>query len=130
MLLLPPSTLQGHHGLVDVLVALIVWPLGSFFKIYIPCNEAFFFILKSSNFLLWLSVLCYKYQEFQIVFLSRLAKREDSLLSRASDFLPINVFILSIRRINEFVFTNVYLPLFKDFSFAPMFDIFKTILNH
>ena len=89
MLLLPPSTLQGHHGLVDVLVALIVWPLGSFFKIYIPCNEAFFFILKSSNFLLWLSVLCYKYQEFQIVFLSRLAKREDSLLSRASDFLPI-----------------------------------------
>ena len=42
----------------------------------------------------------------------------------ASDFLPITVFV-SIRRINEFVFTNVYLPLFKYFSFAPitLFDV-------
>ena len=39
---------------------------------------------------------------FQVIhdhFLSQLAKQEDSLLSCASDFLPINVF-LSIRRIN------------------------------
>ena len=44
--------------------------------------------------------------EFRI-FLSRLAKREDSLLSCALNFLPITIFV-SICRINKFVFTNVY----------------------
>ena len=41
-------------------------------------------------------------------FLSRLSKQEDSLISCASDFLPITIFV-SIRR----VFTNVYLQYFK-----------------
>ena len=45
---------------------------------------------------------------FQVIhdnFLSRLAKQEDSLLSCASDFLPITVF-LSIRRIITCIHTH------------------------
>ena len=48
-------------------------------------------------------------------------------------FLANHVFV-SIRRIKEFVFTNVYLPLFKYSSLhllhSSIFDFFKTILNH
>ena len=64
------------------------------------------------------------------LFLSRLTKREDSLLSCASDFLPITVFV-RIRWINQFVFTNVYLPLFKYFSFVSntLFDVWYFQIN-
>ena len=73
--------------------------------------------------------------KIRLIFFSRLAKRGGSLLSCASDFLPITVFV-SIRRINQFIFTNVYFPLFKYFSFAlntnvyfPLFKYFSFALN-
>ena len=64
---------------------------------------------------------------FSLIFLSRLAQREDFLLSCASDFLPITVFV-SIRRVYQRSFTTFQIPFLCTLYSLRWFDIFKTLV--